>query len=85
MPTSLWEYSGALYVNVAAITTVMNVIILNESGDERIVTHHSRGDLHAAPISGSAPKMGCVRWGGGCTHWTPLAAVIHTGQHKPPS
>lgn len=47
-------HSGGLYVNVAAITAVMNVIILNESGDERIVTHHSRGDLHAASISGSA-------------------------------
>ena len=51
-------HSGAVYVNVAAITTVMNAIILNESGDERIVTHHSPGDLHAAPISGSAPKIG---------------------------
>lgn len=51
-------HSGSFYVNVAAITTVMNVIILNESGDERIVTHHSPGDLHAAPISGSAPKIG---------------------------
>jgi hypothetical protein len=44
-------YSGGLYVNVAAITVVMNVIILNGSGDEHIVTHHSRGDLHAASIS----------------------------------
>jgi len=68
---------------VAAITTVMNTIILNEAGDERIVTHHSPGDLHAAPISGSAPKIGCASRFAHTGHCL-LQLIIPANINRPP-
>jgi len=68
---------------VAAITTVMNTIILNEAGDERIVTHHSPGDLHAAPISGSAPKIGCASRFAHTGHCL-LLLIIPANINRPP-
>ena len=68
---------------MAAITTVMNAIILNEPGDERIVTHHSPGDLHAAPISRSAPKIGCTS-GFAYTGHCLLLLIILANINRPP-
>lgn len=68
---------------MAAITTVMNAIILNEAGDERIVTHHSPGDLHAASISGSAPKIGCASRFAHTGHCL-LLLIIPANINRPP-